>query len=628
LAFGFVGKIARVDLTNGKVKKEPIDEKTAKRFVGCVGYAAKILWDELKPGIDPLGPENKLIMATGPLTGTLVPNSGSYEACFKSPLTGVWAETRSGGRWGSYLKYAGYDMLILEGKSEKPVYLTVLDGEVEIRPADKIWGKTVPETEAIIKEEIKTPQASVASIGVAGENKVKIACIMNDLERAAGRCGGGAVMGSKNVKAIATYGHGDIAVAKPHEFMKVLKATEENIMKHPGRAGMLLGTIGAFTTVSQMGDLPTKYGWSGCWDKAEEFYDRFLKTNYIKNRACWTCMLACGRYSESKGKWPTIAYGGPEYETAGAMSAFCLIDDNDALIRANYLCNIHGLDTISAGHMVAFAMQCYEKGLITKEDTDGIELTWGNAEALMTMLERIAKRQGFGDVLAEGIRGAAQKIGKNAIELALQVKGLDMPMHDPRAGKSLAVQYGTANRGMCHIHPQEVHDCEHLGADWDLKPYGLPEVKDRFAENRDKAFIAKLLQDFGIGPDILGTCKFPQGTGFRLDFTAALLSAATGWQVSDKELLKLGERVINLQRCFNVREGLRRKDDMIPPALRQPHATGTSKGVAVTNYEAMLDDYYDLRGWDKQTGIPTRKTLKELELTDIADDLAKHVQVL
>ncbi len=628
LAFGFVGKIARIDLSNGKIMKEPIDEKTAKRFGGCVGYAAKILWDELKPGIDPLSPENKLIMATGPLTGTLVPNSGSYEACFKSPLTGVWGETRSGGRWGSFLKYAGYDMLIIEGKSEKPVYLSVLDGEVELRSAEKIWGKTVPETEDVIKEEICEPEASVASIGVAGENRVRIACIMNDLDRAAGRCGGGALMGSKNLKAIAAYGHGDVTVAKPDEFLKAVKATEENIMKHPGRLGMLVGTIGAYTTVNQMGDLPTKYGWSGTWDKAEEYYARFLKNNYIKNRACWTCMLGCGRYSQSNGKWPTVAYGGPEYETAAAMSGFCDVDDTDSLIRASYLCNIHGLDTISAGHMIGFGMLCYEKGLITKQDTDGIELTWGNAEALISMIEKMAKRQGFGDVLAEGIRGAAARIGKNAIELALQVKGLDMPMHDPRAGKSLAIQYGTSNRGMCHIHPQESHDCEHLGADWDLKPYGLPiPVKDRFAENKDKAFIAKLLQDFGIGPDILGTCKFPQGTGFRLDLLASVLSAATGWKISDKEILKLGERVWNLQRCFNVREGMRRKDDMIPPALKQPHATGTSKGIAVTNYESMLDDYYGLRGWDKETGIPTRKTLEELDLKDIADELTKYVQL-
>lgn len=626
-AFGFVGRIARIDLSNGKVKKEHMDEKIAKRFGGGVGYAAKVLWDELRPGIDPLGADNKLIMATGPLTGTLAPNSGSYDACFKSPLTGVWGESRSGGRWGAFLKHAGYDILILEGKSKKPVYLTILDGAIEMEPADAVWGKTVSQTETIIKGEIKEPGCSVASIGIAGEKKVRFACIMNDLDRAAGRCGGGAVMGSKNLKAIAVNGHGDIAVANPDEFIKVVKAAERDIVRHPESAGFLSGTIGSFSTASHLGDLPTKYGWTGTWDKADEFHDAYLNTNYVKNRACWACVLGCGRYSESKGKWRTPPHGGPEYETAGSMTAFCLVEDTNALIRANYLCNMHGLDTISTGHMIGYAMLCYEKGLIIKEDTDGIELAWGNAEALLTMIEKIAKREGFGDVLAEGTRGAARRIGKGALDIALQVKGLEMPMHDPRSGKSLAIQYGTANRGMCHIHPQESSACEGWGYDCGLRPYGLPVVKDRSAENRDKAFMARLLQDFGVGPDILGTCKFPQFAGHTLDLYARLLSAATGWEISDKELLKLGERVNNLHRCFNIREGMRRSDDMIPPGLKQPHATGTTKGIAVTNYEQMLDDYYDLRGWDKGTGIPRRRTLDELGLSDVADELAKHVEI-
>jgi len=622
---GYVGKIARVDLTHQKVKKEPIDENATRRFVGGVGYAAKILWDELKPGIDPFGPENKLIMATGPLTGTLAPNSGSYSACFKSPLTGIWGEARSGGNWGAFLKYAGFDMVIIEGRSEKPVYLSILDESVEIRSAQSLLGKNIIETDEIVKEEIGMEGASVACIGIAGEKRVRFAAIMNDLDRAAGRCGGGAVMGSKNLKAIAVNGHRGVKVARPKEFINVVHEIEANMINHLGRIGLMAGTIGSYTTCSAMGDLPTKYGWSGSWDRAEVLYETFLKTNYIKPRACWGCVIGCGRYSEATDKYSTPPGGGPEYETTGALTAFCLMEDTDALIKANYLCNIYGLDTISTGHMIAFAMLCDEKGLITKEEADGLGLSWGNPETVISLIEQIARKQGLGAILAEGIVRAAAKFGGDAPELAMHVKGLDWPMHDPRAGKSLAVQYGTATRGMCHIHPQECHDYECFGTDWDLKPHGLPEVKDRFAEDKSKAAVARLLQDYGITPDIMGVCKFPQSAGFKPEMYAAILSAATGWNYTVQDLLRLGERVFTLQRCFNAREGMRRKDDMLPKGFSIPEATGSAKGSAVKNYESMLKEYYELRGYDKNTGVPTRRKLQELELLDIVTELEEYV---
>jgi aldehyde:ferredoxin oxidoreductase len=628
--FGFIGKILRVNLTKGVISKEPMKKEFTKQFLGGVGYSAKILWDELKPRIDPLSHENKLIFATGPLTGTLCPGSGSFSVCFKSPLTNVWGESRCGGDWGPELKFAGFDFLVLEGKSEKPVYIWICDGTAEIRSAEHLTGKSVPDTENLLKKEVGDYESKVVSIGAAGEKFVRFANIMSCYDRAAGRCGGGAVMGSKNLKAVIVRGSGDIPVAKPEAFMKDVEDAEKAAMEYPDpnepyRDAFMDGTMAYMGSIDELGDLPTKYGASNHWGKGADMFDLLQERHLIKFSACFSCPLGCGRYSEVKtGKWTTPPYGGPEYETVASFTAFPLSEDIEAAIRANYICNLYGMDTISCGHAIAFAIECYEKGWIDDKLLDSVKLTWGNSEAIVAMVEKIARREGFGNILAEGIRRAAKTIGNGAEELALHVKGLEMPYHDPRPAKTLALQYGTANRGMCHVHPHETHDVVHT-PEWaeTLVPYGLPKPPIDGYSEEGTGPITMIVQDAGMTMEILGLCKFHVWTGLSLKRRATILSDTVGWDVSDLDLMKIAERVSNLQRCFNVREGMRRKDDMIPKRLREAPAFGSfsRKEAAIVNYEGMLDEYYEARGWDKKTGIPTRKKLEELGLKEVADQL-------
>ncbi|MFX1485761.1 MAG: aldehyde ferredoxin oxidoreductase family protein [Promethearchaeota archaeon] len=624
--YGYVGKILRVNLTDGKVVEESLSKNVAKKFLGCVGYAAKILWDELERG-DPLSPENKLIIATGPLTGTLEPGSGSWEACFKSPLTNGWGEARCGGFLGPELKFAGFDMIIIEGRAKNPSYIWINDGEVKIRSAEHLWGKTTVDTEKELKEELGDSEVKVATIGPAGESLVRFACIVADTDRVAGRGGPGAVMGSKNLKAVAVRGSGKILISDPESYLDVIRECETAVSKSDWLPAYLHGTISFISGADMAGDLPTKYGASNNWGKGDDIYVSFENNYLIKSRACYGCAVACARLSGVKtAKWFTPPHGGPEYETVATFTAFMLHENLEAVIHANYLCNLLGMDTISCGNAIAFAMECYDKGLITKNDTDDTELNWGNSDSIVTMVKKIGRRDGFGDLLAEGVRRAAKKIGKGAPELALHVKGLELPMHDPRAGKSLALQYGTANRGMCHIHPCESVDVEAYGADFGLIPYGLPKPPVEKYGEKGKAVIVKLLQDYGVLYDIMGVCKFLAYTGMTLDKYAKLLAVTTGYELSEVELLNVGERVINLQRCFNVREGLRRKDDMIPKRIQEvPHfgAYANVKETAIRNYNAMLDEYYKLRGWNRENGVPTQEKLKELGLEDVYSQISR-----
>jgi aldehyde:ferredoxin oxidoreductase len=622
LKHGYVGRILRVNLTNKDIEKEETREDVAKLLLGGNGYSAKILWEELKPKIDPLSPENKIILMTGPLTGTGAPGSGFWEACFKSPLTGIWGESACGGSWGPMLKFTGFDGVILEGASQEPVYIWIHDEEAEIKPADGIWGKTVPETEEMVKKEIGVPYAKVLCIGPAGERLVRFSGIAVDYERYAGRKGGGAVLGSKKVKAVVVYGEGEISLDRPRQWEKALDEAEEAAYKKlAAGGGFPTGTIGSYDLCNEMGDLPTKYGETGHWDEVAELYNKFQNNYLIKNRACFGCMQACGRVSQVKGgPFATPIYGGPEYETVAGFTTFMLQKDIEPVIRANYLCNIYGLDTISTSHMIAFAMLLYERKLITRKDTDGLEVTWGNADVVIKLIEKIALREGFGSLLAEGVRRVAEKVGGEAPKLALHVKGLEMPYHDPRAGKTQAIAYGVSNTGMDHIHPHETLDVECYGADLGLIPFGLPDLKDidRFAETPDKAKIAKLVMDWGTVADALVICKFHQYIDLGPDKYAKLLSCATGWNITGRDLLEIGNRIFNLCRAFNVREGIRRGDDELPERIKQPATSGSTKGVGITNYEDMLKEFYELEGWSED-GIPKPKKLQQLGLEDVAE---------
>ena len=618
--YGYTGRLLRVDLTDGKVSIEKVAPELLRKFLGGVGYGAKLYYDEIPAGTDPLSPENELIFVTGPLTGTNAPGSGSCEVCCKSPLTNGWAEAKCGGEWGSTLKKAGYDFLVVEGKAKSPSYILIDDGKVEIRSADKLRGKTSSEKEALLKAELGNGGYEVAVTGPAGEQLVRFASIMVG-GRAFGRCGVGAVMGSKNLLAIAIRGKGDIPVAEPERFLAAARAANKKVLDVTlGKGWAPAGTTGEISLNDYLGDIPTKNWRANSWGKGEELYQHFESKNLIRANPCYRgCVLRCGRIAQVEtGKWKTPEHEGCEYESICAFTFFVLNDDMDAAVHSTYLCNEYGLDTISTGAAIAFAMDCYEQGMLGKADVDGLDLTWGNTETMVELVHRIASRKGIGKILGEGVRHASQKIGKGSNMLAIEVKGLEGPAHDGRSGKALAIMYGTANRGMCHIHPLEGMAYDSLKNNFGLVPYGIPDpaTLDRFAE-KGKGTIAKTLQDFGILPDLLVICKFYVYTGLHLPEITELVSSLTGWDMSDKELLEIGERVWNLQRMINIREGVRRKDDQIPERVRKMPEFGayaSEAGCEIKNYEGMLDEYYEARGWSRETGIPTKEKLQQLGL--------------
>jgi len=619
---GYTGKQLRISLNDKSYKTEKIDTQVLKDYLGGVGYAAKILYEELNKGIDPLSPDNKIIFATGPLTSYRVPGGGSIEICFKSPLTKGWGEARCGGNFGPDMKKAGYDFLIIEDKATEPVYLLIDDNRILFKDASHLLRKTVSEKTRMIREELEDNDISIMCIGIAGENLVNIATVMFE-GRAAGRCGGGAVMGSKNLVAVAVKGSGKIVAENPDDYNIALKELR-NVVKNSeiAKGFREFGTMGDMAGNDAAGDWPTKNWQANNWGKGEELFDYYSKHNFIKNEMCYKgCPIACGRIASVKeGKFKTPAHDGAEYESLSAFTAFVFNKNMDAAIHSSYLCDEYGIDTISAGAVIAFAMECYENGLISKKYIEGLDLSWGNADLLPVLVEKISKREGIGDILADGVLKAAKKIGKKAEKFAIHCKGLEGPAHDSRSGKALAVTYGTANRGMCHIHPLEGMAYDSGKFDFGMIPYGVPDPNtvDRWDE-KGKGKIVKILQDGLIMPDVLGVCKFFMYAGVTLEQYARLLSSFTGWNLEGKDLVRIGERTNNLQRLFNTREGFSKKDDSIPDRAKQRPLFGAYQDedrCIIKNYEGMLKEYYEARGWDTETGIPTKEKLMELELDE------------
>ena len=627
--YGYAGKILRTNLSKGKIVKEDTRIELLKLYLGGTGYAARILWDELEKGIDPLSPQNKLIASTGPLTGTLTPSSGSVEFCFKSPLTGIFGQARAGGRFGPKLKFAGYDFLVVEGAAEKPVYINIYNDDVEIRDASHIWGKTVHETCKILLEEVGDPDASIACIGPGGERLIRFASIMVDYDRAAGRCGGGAVMGSKKLKAIVVNGDKSIEVARPDEFYEAAREALEAVSRRRTDFGRL-GTVGGLASLNESGALPAKNFQTCYYEYAENLSGEELARKYlIKRRACFSCPIGCGRYvAVLSGPYATPPHEGAEYETTDMLGVQPLLRELEPVIRAGYLCNTYGIDTISAGNAIAFAIEAFERGLISEEDTGGLKLRWGDPEACLKLLEMIIERRKIGDLLAEGVRRAAEKIGRGAEDFACHGKGLEIPAHDTRGtSKNLAIQYAIGNpRGACHIEPLWSPLWDFSRAELGLRELGLPwpPPESRFVEvgvRRGEA--CRILWLFGELASILGVCRFAlQGeensimTPRRL---SALVSALTGWDLDPKDLLLIADRVYTLKRCFNVREGISRRDDRLPKRMMEPLASGPTKGQRVENLDAMLDEVYEALGWDKETGKPKKEKLRELGLEDVAE---------
>lgn len=610
---GYLETILRVDLTKGKITIEKLKEETKKKYLGGAGLAAKILYEELKLGIDPLGPENKLVFATGPLTGTKAPSSGRHLVAAKSPLTGMWGEATSGGFWGAELKSAGFDAIIIEGKSEKPVYLWIEDGEAELKDAGKIWGKDVYQTEDMIRESLGDKKIIVSSIGPAGEKLVKIACIMNDKDRAAGRCGLGAVMGSKKLKAVAVRGTQSIPVEDPEKFSESIIKIRETLKTNPLIDGTTKqGTNSALSSLNMMGTLPTQYYREGVFEAADKIDGNALMEITTKKFACHGCSVACGRgrVEVKSGPYAGTSGAGPEYETVAAFGSLCMNSDLGTIVKAGIICDQLGIDTISAGNIVAFTMECFEKGILTKKDTEGLELKWGNPEAIVKLTEKIGMKEGIGKTLSEGVRSASKILGKGTEEFAMHVKGLETPMHEPKGYKGLGLGYATSNRGACHLRPAS----QLVEIMSQAKPeLGFTKVAKAY-DVEGKGPVIKGLQDYKTMVDSLVACNFIYELyAYLPDELAKMLTALTGHNFTIGDLVKIGERTFNLQRLFNIREGISGKDDTLPKRFTEEKTTKGPTAGQIVELEPMLNEYYAARGWDEK-GIPTKKKLTELEL--------------
>ena len=609
--FGYAGRILRIDLSSGACKTEPLKEEIAKKFIGGIGLGMRLLIDNSKPGVDPFSPENPLVLATGPLSGTMAPTGGNGHAFVsKSPLTGGVGEAKSHGFFGAELKRAGYDAVIFEGRSEKPVYVWIDDDSVQIMDAKHLWGKSPAEAEDTIKEELGDYYIRVAAIGPAGEKLARVACILNEHTRAAGRTGMGAVMGSKNLKAIAIRGTKDVNVAKPDEFLEFVKMIHER-MKGPATAKYrTLGTPQNVLVHNSLGALPTRNFTNATFEGAEKVSGEYLNERFVvKIIGCSSCAMRC----EHIAVVPEGPYKGTstrvEYEPLWAFGPHCGVDRLDAIIKAMDLCNYYGLDSLSTGNIVGFAMDCYEHGILTKEDTGGIDLRFGKAEAMVEIVKKIGMREGVGDILAEGVKEAAEKIGKGAQNYANHIKGLEMTGYDIRGLKTAAVGYAVSFRGADHN--------RHGAYGLDL---GGKVNRFKFDKGRSKLIID--IEDLYTLIDSLIVCKFSRGVYFEnFNDLAKYYTLATGIAVTPEEMRITGERINNLGRLFNIREGLTRKDDHLPAkVMSTPIPDDTvSKGSYIKQEELdfMLDDYYACRGWTRE-GIPTLEKLKGIGLEDLA----------
>ncbi|HBW37665.1 aldehyde ferredoxin oxidoreductase family protein [Desulfosporosinus sp. BICA1-9] len=609
---GYAGEILWVDLTKRQWHTENVSETMAKKWIGGSGWAVETLFHRVPADADALGPENILGFFTGPLTGTVIPSSGRHCIAAKSPLTGIWGEASVGGTWGKALKRAGYDALILTGQASEPVYLWINNGKVEIRPAGSLWGLDTYEIEEAVRE-LTDPKAEVCSIGPAGERMAKIAGLFTDGRegRTAARCGLGAVAGSKKVKAIAVYGNKPPVLAYKDELLKRIKEVVPEITeKNKGLTNF--GTPVLVLPCEQLGDFPVKNWTGGSWEEgAKSISGPRLAETYLTGRYhCASCPIGCGRRVAIDNEvHDSVRGAGPEYETLGLFGGSCLIDNLEAICYANELCNRYGIDTIEVGNLVAFSMEAYEKGVIGKQDTGGREILWGDAEALIGLIQEMGEGSGFGAVLAEGFPALAQRYGEIVNEIGMTAKGLSFPAHDPRAYNSLALGYATANRGADHLEAFS-HAFERNLTMPDL---GIAKSFDRFSSQGKGALVAKT-QNLMMVFDSLAVCKFLMTGGITPTVLAEWLSLATGSEWDVESLMRTGERIFNLKRLYNIKYGVDRRMDTLPDRiLKNSRATGgAAKNLPPLN--EMLDEYYIARGWDSQ-GIPTADKLKELEIS-------------
>jgi aldehyde:ferredoxin oxidoreductase len=620
--YGFMGQLLRVNLTHRTFTVEETNQTWAKQFLGGAGLATKYFYEEVPDGVDPLGPENKLIFMTGPLTGTASASASRYSVVGKSPQTGLWGQANSGGSFGPALKKSGYDGIIFEGISPSPVYLNIIDGEVKLLDASHLWGKTVPETEDVLQEN-SAQKLTVAAIGPAGENLVTYAAIMNNKHRAAGRCGFGAVMGSKNLKAITCAGSQAIKLADKKNFHDAATKQFDLIDESMLKVGFdTFGTNMVADFVHVRGGYPTRNWQQGTFDGIDNVNAQaIMDTVFVEGVRCFACPITCGRGTEiNEGKWKGAKGEGPEYESTNTLGSMCGVSDINAITKANYLCNEYGLDTISTGATIAFAMECFEKGIITKEQAQGLEITFGDGDMVVALVKKIAEREGIGDLLAKGTKAVSEELGQGSEIFAMHVKGLELPAYDSRAAKITGLGYVTANRGGDHmtgyIQGPTFIDVPFLIVD-------DSSIRDPFQANPEEAQVLIDMENALTVLDAFGGCKF-MGMLLPASELIELYEYATGWTLTIEDFRKAGERIFNLIRAISVREGASREDDVLPQRLTdQPIPEGPAKGMVNDRQmlELMKDAYYDFRGWDRVTGIPSQDKLRELELEYLIPDL-------
>jgi len=604
--------ILRVNLSTGALSTETMDELVCRKYLGGAGFVIYFLWKELQPGVEPLGPDNKLVFASGPITG-LLPGTSRHCVGAKSPLTGGIAKSEVGEAWGTELKRAGFHAVIIEGKAERPVYLWIHDGEASIIEAAQLWGKNTKETQQTIRETLNDNHICVASIGPGGEQLVRYACIMHGLNNVAGRGGLGAVMGSKNLKAIAVRGHKAIQAFDSDRIKKVRETVLKNL--HGIKSFSELGTGGPMEFFHEIGNLPVRNFRDGYFPTVGKISAKAVKdTIRIDMDGCFACPVRCKKVVRIEEPYTVDpAYGGPEYETLASLGSNCGIDDLNAIAKGNELCNAYSLDTISTGSVIAFAMECFENGLLTLKDTGGMELRFGNAQAMLASIEAIAKREGIGSLLAEGTAKAADIIGSGADKFAMQVKGLELAMHEPRLKPGLGLGYMVNPHGADHC--TNIHDTFYVDKMQivGLQSLGIMEPVPCADVGPRKVALFKLIQLKAIISDSLVTCMF---LPYSAELLAEATAAATGWNTGVTDQLYAGERILTLARLFNIREGFTAEDDKLPQRFFQPTRDGA---LAKTSLDPVEMDnarkyYYSLMGWDRDTGIPTAEKVKELGL--------------
>jgi len=609
---GYTGKILYVDLTTGRHRTGAFDESFAKNYIGGTGFGVKTLIDNLPPGTGAFDPANPLIYAVGATTGTLVPCTASKFGVFaKSPATNMLGEAYSTGQFGAELRSTGYDIVVITGKAAKPVYLWIDDDSVQIKSAAKLWGMSTWEAEDAIRDELGDQNVRVSGIGQAGENLVKLACIINDRFRAAGRTGLGAVMGSKNLKAVAVRGTKDVTIAQPAELTEFCKDLYERAKGPKTAKYRVLGTCANMVIMNAQCCLPTRNYQSATFEHVEKISGELVNEKYVtKIQGCSACPCRCEHIAEVKeGKYKG-ALGRVEYEPMMAFGSYCGVDDLEPMIKAFEYCDVYGVDAIGTGVVVGFAMECYEKGLITKKDTGGLDLRFGNGEAMVEFLKKIALREDIGDLFAEGVKIASEKLGRGSHHYAMHIKGLEMTGYDVRGLKTCALGYAVSRRGGDHQRHGSYH--------WDLKG-----KVNRYTADKGRGKLVMTDEDLYAIIDSMIICKFTREIWGIYDDIAKVFTHVSGIPMTGEEMGKAGERINNLARIFNIREGLTRADDNLPPrCMLDPIPDGIGKGSAVSQEEldAMLDGYYEARGWDN-AGVPQMAKLKELGLEGYADIL-------